>query len=283
MRASTEATNVATILNSPPIHLKPHTPPQSQVPKSLPVSPSGTETQEPDAQDFTTSFISEQVAVTQEPATHSAAATQELAADSHNPDAQDVPQHVAATQEPAADIQNLDAQDVVHDVAATQEPATHSTTATQEPTVDIQNLDAHDVAHGIAATQEPTTETVTDTQSPVTLASLLQENEFLKSELEAYKQELVTAREAYDKELNFYTLAHVASTTEKSTEKDQYKEYMCSQCNNIYHQIGYKVVEIPLPGASPTSTSSAIKEECPTITQELVGPSKIKEERPTVT
>jgi len=34
------------------------------------------------------------------------------------------------------------------------------------------------------------------------------------------------AREAYDKELNLYTLAHAASMSEKNIEKDQYKEYM---------------------------------------------------------
>lgn len=36
------------------------------------------------------------------------------------------------------------------------------------------------------------------------------------------------AREAYDRELNLYTLAHATSAAEKSTEKDQYNEYMCS-------------------------------------------------------
>lgn len=66
---------------------------------------------------------------------------------------------------------------------------------------------------------------------------------------------------------------------------------MCSQCSKIYHQAGYKIVKIPLSGASPASTSSVIKEECPTITQEPIEPSKIsasmtsaiKELHPTVT
>lgn len=60
---------------------------------------------------------------------------------------------------------------------------------------------------------------MTSTQSLVTLASLIQENEFLKLELEAYKQELIMAREAYDRELNLYTLAHAASAAEKSIKK----------------------------------------------------------------
>ena len=131
---------------------------------------------------------------------------------------------------------------------------------------------------------------MTATQRPVTLASLLQENEFLKLELEAYKKELITAREAYDRELNLYTLAHATSMAEKSTEKDQYKEYTCSQCGNIYQQAGYKIVEIQLPRASPASTSFAIKEEHPIVTQEPAGPSKNFEKeakpqvpRPTVT
>jgi hypothetical protein len=59
----------------------------------LPIPPTGTETQEPDAQGVATSSVSNQVAETQEPATH----------------------QVAETQEPAT-----------HSVAETQEPATHS-------------------------------------------------------------------------------------------------------------------------------------------------------------
>jgi hypothetical protein len=43
------------------------------------------------------------------------------------------------------------------------------------------------------------------------MASVLQENEFLRSELEAYKQELAMAKEAYEKELKLYTLAHIAT------------------------------------------------------------------------
>lgn len=59
---------------------------------------------------------------------------------------------------------------------------------------------------------------------------------------------------------------------------------MCNQCSNIYHQAGYKIVEIPLPGASLGSTSFAIKEECHTVTQEPVGPSNFfeKEDKPQV-
>jgi hypothetical protein len=39
------------------------------------------------------------------------------------------------------------------------------------------------------------------------MADVLEENNFLKSQLEAYQQELVRAREAYEKELSLYTLA----------------------------------------------------------------------------
>ena len=42
------------------------------------------------------------------------------------------------------------------------------------------------------------------------MTSLLEENEFLKSELESYKKELTMAREAFERELNLHTLAHVA-------------------------------------------------------------------------
>jgi len=81
-----------------------------------------------------------------------------------------------------------------------------------------------------------------------------------------------------------YTLAHSASATEKSIEKDRYNEYMCSQCGNIYHQAGHKIIEVPLPGATPAFTSIAIKKKCPAVTQEPAGPSKIfeKEVKPQI-
>jgi hypothetical protein len=66
---------------------------------------------------------------------------------------------------------------------------------------------------------------------------------------------------------------------------------MCSQCGDIYDQAGYKVVQIPMPRASPAPTTFTVKkEEHPTVTQEPVGPSKIpkskanlQEPRPTAT
>ena len=75
------------------------------------------------------------------------------------------------------------------------------------------------------------------------------------------------AREAFDKELNLYMLAHTASVQ----KSDPSKEYMCHECGNIYQQAGYKIVKVPVP---ETSTSVAVKEERPTATQEPVGPSK---------
>jgi hypothetical protein len=54
----------------------------------------------------------------------------------------------------------------------------------------------------MTATQEPVT-----FQSKQIMADVLEENNFLKSQLEAYQQELARAREAYEKELNLYTLA----------------------------------------------------------------------------
>jgi hypothetical protein len=94
---------------------------------------------------------------------------------------------------------------------------------------------------------------VTTTQEPVTpqpeptMASVLQENEFLRSEMEAYKQELAMEKEAYEKELNLYTLAHIATMSEGTTTESLCKEYMCSQCGDIYYQAGYKVIQIPIP------------------------------------
>jgi hypothetical protein len=138
---------------------------------------------------------------------------------------------------------------------------------------------------------------VTATQEPVipqpepTMASVLQENEFLKSELEAYKQELARAKEAYEKELNLYTLARIATLSEGTTES-LCKEYMCCQCGDIYYQAGYKVIQVPVPGAPPTPSPFVVKEEPaahknqqalqaqaePAETQEPAGPPKLKTE-----
>ena len=105
------------------------------------------------------------------------------------------------------------------------------------------------------------------------MTSLLEENEFLKSELEAYKKELTMVREAFEKELNLYTLAHAASIQ----NKEPCKEYMCQECGNIYQGAGYKIIEVQL---SEVSKSVEIKEECPTAPQEPAGPS-IKQEKHT--
>jgi hypothetical protein len=105
-----------------------------------------------------------------------------------------------------------------HQVAKTQESTTNFVAAPQEPATEA-----------VIITQKPVTPldtSMTDQQPEPTMASLLQENEFLRSELEAYKQELVMAKEAYDRELNLHTLARVAAMEEKNTKDDQYREYM---------------------------------------------------------
>jgi len=111
----------------------------------------------------------------------------------------------------------------------------------------------------------------TSIQGPHTMASLLQENEFLKSEIEAYKAELAMAREAFEKELNLHTLAQVASMQNRET----CIEYMCKECGTVYQNAGYKVVEISLP---ETIMTEGTQEECPTAPQEPVGPPVMQEE-----
>lgn len=85
------------------------------------------------------------------------------------------------------------------------------------------------------------------------------------------------AKEAYNRELNLYTLAHAMAIGERNTKDDEYRGYMCSQCGDIYDQACYKVVQISMLGVSPAPMSFVIKEkEWPTLTQELVGLSKRK-------
>jgi hypothetical protein len=52
---------------------------------------------------------------------------------------------------------------------------------------------------------------------------------------------------------------------------------MCCQCGDIYYQAGYKIIQVPVPGAAPTPSPFAVKEE-PAATQEPAGPPKLKTE-----
>jgi hypothetical protein len=225
------------------------------------------ELQESDAQ---TSFVSNKVAETQ-PATHP----------------------VAETQEPVTDVEielrESQAQDAATPPSSSkmaEKPATHSVAETQEPPtdieIDIQELEVEGAEtllflHQEAETQAAATIPAAPSQQPeATLASVLQENEFLKSELEAYKLELARAKEAYEKELNSYTSSRIATLAEQTTESIC-KEYMCCQCGDIYYQAGYKVVQVPVPGAAPTPSPFEVKTE-PAATQEPAGSTKLKTE-----
>ena len=95
-------------------------------------------------------------------------------------------------------------------------------------------------------------------------------------------------KETYQNELNLHILAQVASGAEKSTEKDQYSEYMCSECGDLYTRAGYKIVKVPMPGTSLVPAPVLVKTEHPAVTQEPAGSSRIAEEeieppRPTQT
>jgi hypothetical protein len=137
---------------------------------------------------------------------------------------------VAETQEPATDTQ-IDIQEATPGAPAeTQEPAADTDIEMQESEVEGAEtlLSLHQeaetqasVAIPVAAPQEPAQETMTATQEPViskskpTMADVLEENEFLKSQLEAYQQELARAKEAYEKELNRYALERTTALSKQ--------------------------------------------------------------------
>jgi hypothetical protein len=247
------------------------------------------------------------VAETQEPATNIEVELQEL---------ETLDAAMAVTQEPATALETkeVETQDAATPPPTTnmaERPATYSVAETQKPPTDMEIdeilLSLHQEAETqaseaipVAAPQEPANETMTVTQEPVipkskpTMADVLQENEFLKSQLEQYQQELTKAREAYEKELTRYTLERTTIMAERSTESIC-KEYMCCQCGNLYYQAGYKIVQVPVPGAVPTPSPFEVKpvvtqepaglrksETEPAVTQEPAGSSKIKKEAPTV-
>jgi hypothetical protein len=238
------------------------------------------------------------VAETQEPATNIEVELQEL---------ETLDAAVAVTQEPATDLETeeVETQDAATPPSSTnmaERPATHSVAETQKPPtdmeIDIQESEVEgaeillslyqeaetqaSVSIPVAAPQEPAKETMTATQEPVitksksTTPDVLQENEFLKSQLEAYQQELARAREEYEKELTRHALERTTILAERTTESIC-KEYMCCQCGNIYYQAGYKIVQVPVPGATPTPSPFEARTE-PAVTQEPAGPSRIKTE-----
>jgi hypothetical protein len=141
----------------------------------------------------------------------------------------------------------------------------------------------------MTATQEPVIP-----KSKPTMVDVLQENELLKTQLETYQQELTRVREAYEMELTRYALERTTILADRTTESIC-KEYMCCQCGNVYYQAGYKIVQVPVPGATPTPSPFEIKPAVtqepaglrksktePAVTQEPAGSSKIKKEAPTV-
>jgi hypothetical protein len=288
------------------------------------------ETQEPatdievELQEFETPDAA--VAETQEPATDSEiekVETQDAVTPPSSSKTAENP--VAVTQEPVTDveIEFQESQDAATPPSSNNmadKPATRSVAETQEPPTDMEIdmqesevegaetlLSLHQeaeiqasVAIPLAAPQEPARETMTVTQEPVTskseptMADVLAENEFLKSQLEAYQQELARARESYEKELSRYALERTTTLAEQTTESIC-KEYMCCQCGNIYYQAGYKIVQVPVPGAAPTPSPFEVKPAVtqapaglskfktePAVTQEPAGPSRIKKEAPTM-
>jgi hypothetical protein len=223
------------------------------------------------------------VAETQEPATNIEVELQEL---------ETLDAAMVVTQEPATALETkeVETQEAATPPSTTnmaERPATYSVAETQKPPTDMEIdeilLSLHQEAETqaseaipVAAPQEPAKEMMTVTQEPVipkskpTMADVLQENEFLKSQLEQYQQELTRAREAYEKELTRYALERTTIIAERNTESIC-KEYMCCQCGNIYYQAGYKIVQVPVPGEAPTPSPFEVKTE-PAETQELAGP-----------
>jgi hypothetical protein len=231
-------------------------------------------------------------AETQEPATSITVESKEI----ETPEA--ATQHsVAETQEPATNFGSKETETLAaatqHSEAETQQPATDIDIEIQELEVEGAEtlLSLHQEAETqaseaipVAAPQEPAKEMMTVTQEPVipkskpTMADVLQENEFLKSQLETYQQELARAREEYEKELTRYALERTATLAAQTTESIC-KEYMCCQCGNIYYQAGDKIVQVPVPGAAPTPSPFEVK---PAVTQEPAGSIKLKT-KPAVT
>ena len=166
---------------------------------------------------------------------------------------------MAETQEPVTFPVAETQEPVTFPVAETQEPVTCPVAEIQEPATLEQQSTKHDDSEkpAVAETQAPATighQQTTPTASTSapeehTMTSLLEENEFLKSELDAYRNELTMARDAYEKELNLHTLAHAALMDNREPSK----EYMCRECGYIYESVGYKLLEVQIPEAS-TST-----------------------------
>lgn len=86
----------------------------------------------------------------------------------------------------------------MHEEIVVTKPTENPADVTQElPTGEVN--DEATTTQPLSHSLQLTTETATATEGPIMIASLQQENEFLKAKIEAYKQELTIAREAYEK------------------------------------------------------------------------------------
>jgi hypothetical protein len=143
-------------LNPPPIRLKPRKLLIPPTPDPLPILTMGAATQKLDAPESVTPSISQKVAETQEPVTHSVAETQEPAM------AETQETATAETQEPAADseieLQELEIQTSFDFGITETQMATHPAAETQEPATGI-TVESKEIKIPEAATQHPVAET----------------------------------------------------------------------------------------------------------------------------
>jgi hypothetical protein len=179
------------------------------------------------------SSVVKEVVVTQEPATQEETIPQEPASS----------QNLVVTQEP-----------VVQEEIVPQEPVMPETAAlvivssTQEPVT--QNNEDVPLAQLFAQIEKK----IRDTENS-RIIELRKETESLKAELDSLKRELQVARQ---KNLEGITLDILALT---KVFMDQNKELMCYECGNIYFQVGYKIVKVPVTGHAEEPTNLSVKIE----------------------
>jgi hypothetical protein len=176
---------------------------------------------------------------------------------------------------PMVDAETVPQESTVHIETDPQELVLTDTTVTQEPTapqniVPLEAVILEPTVHVETAPQEPVLIATTVTQEPAPqhaedvplaqieqkikntknsrIAALITENNNLKAELKTLKQEVAAARQKNPEGITL----DILSLTKAVMGRE--KELMCFECGNIYYEVGYEVVKVPV-ATEPTNVS----------------------------
>jgi hypothetical protein len=175
-----------------------------------------------------------------------------------------------ATQEPhASDGMVVTQEPVAQEETAHQDTAIPNLYVPQE-LVRPESIVAPEQVLGVSSTQEPFTQTcevvplaqlfdqienkIQDTTNS-RITELLKENDSLKAGLASLRDELQVARQNNPEGIALDILSL------RKDVMDQHRELMCSECGNIYFEVGYKIVKVPVTSQPEEPVNLKVKTE----------------------